>query len=133
MISYLQFEIIVMINQFSERRKQNESSNFLKTTLILVIQTHKNGNEAFKQSWHEGTLYTVIFLLYLTENPQLSIAKKTKRRLNSNKLSIRSHEESHFFSFWKPETTRTEATHYMDIIVPIVLKMTNSQAVQHVS
>ena len=97
MISYLQFEIMVMINQFSERRKQNESSNFLKTTLILVIQTHKNGNEAFKQSWHEGTLYTVIFLLYLTENPQLSIAKKTKRRLNSNKLSIRSHEESHFF------------------------------------
>lgn len=53
MISYLQFEIIVMINQFSERRKQNESSNFLKTTLILVIQTHKNGNEAFKQSWHD--------------------------------------------------------------------------------
>ena len=69
-----------MINQFSERRKQNESSNFLKTTLILVIQTHKKGNEAFKQSWHEGTLYTVIFLLHLTENPQLSIAKKTKRR-----------------------------------------------------
>jgi len=59
-------------------RKQNESSNFLKQHLYYLIQTHKNGNEAFKQSWHEGILYTIIFSYILQKTLSYLLPRRRK-------------------------------------------------------